>query len=92
MLQESDTEGSIPECDLAKLVSLFIQFEGASDPLATKCREAESEFNCLIETIYNERIKDRFQSLSLYLFRGHTRNYCRRRAISEGKSFPCISN
>jgi hypothetical protein len=43
-----NTAGTISAVDLNRLVDLFSQFEGASNPFAPSCREAEYEFNALL--------------------------------------------
>ena len=40
--------------ELDRLVTLFRQFEGAGDPLSRACREAEGDFNLMVEQIYAE--------------------------------------
>ena len=49
--------GIISEEELKALADLFVQFEGAPDPLAQSCKEAKIEFNSRISKLYFERIK-----------------------------------
>src|SRR5438132_10015674 len=79
MGEDSSAEGIIPDDDLTGLVHLFRQFEGAPDPISSRCREIEWEFNSLVDTIYSKEVKPKFQSVSLSQFRSYVRNYCRRR-------------
>ena len=84
-----DSEGIVSESDLAYLTDLFRRFEGATDPLSIRVREIEWEFNSLIETIFLEKVKPHFESLTLSQFRSHARNVYRRRIPKESPPFPC---
>jgi hypothetical protein len=54
------TSGVISKDEINQLVDLFRQFEGASDPLSVACREAEVQFNSLIEKLYAEKVSPHF--------------------------------
>jgi hypothetical protein len=84
------TGGIIPEDALSRLTELFTQVEGASKPLSRACREAEFEFNSLVEKIHAEIVQPRFSSVTLTQFRSQTRRYCRARASKESPPFPCV--
>ena len=56
MCPDPTTEGTLSPDELNRLVELFRQFEGAGDPLSVPCREAESDFNSLVEQIYQDKI------------------------------------
>jgi hypothetical protein len=86
----ADAGGIISADDLNRLVDLFLQFEGASDPLALPCKEAEEQFDGLVERIYAEQVAPKFQSITLLCFRSGVRKYCRLRLASEGPPHPCV--
>jgi hypothetical protein len=90
MCSDPSPEGTVSADELNRLAELFRQFEGAADPLSVPCREAESEFNSLVEKIYREKVEPAFQSVTLSKFRSHTRNYCRLRISRDGPPFPCV--
>ena len=90
MCEDGASGGLISEAELNRLAELFQRIEGAFDPLSNTCREAEWEFNSLVEKIYSERVQPSFQSISLPQFRSFTRNYCRSRIAGQGPPFPCV--
>jgi len=90
MCEDPGAGGTLSADELASLTRLFRQFEGASDPLAIQCREAESEFTSLLERLYTEKVKPNFESVSLHQFRSYARNYCRLRVSKEGPPFPSV--
>ncbi len=90
MCDQSNSGGIISEEELAGLTSLFIQFEGASDPLSNQCKEAQFMFNARVEKIFEEKVKPRYAALTLSLFRSAVRKECRLRASKQGPPFPCI--
>jgi hypothetical protein len=64
--------------------------EGGSKPLSRACREAELEFNSLVEKIHTEIVQPKFTSVTLTELLSYTRKYCRARAFKEGPPFPCV--
>jgi len=82
--------GIIPEQYLVRLTELFTQIEGASKPLSQACREAELEFDSLVEKIHQEIVQPKFTSVTLAQFLSHTRKYCRARAFKEAPPFPSV--
>jgi hypothetical protein len=90
MCSDPTPEGVISAEELNRLVELFQQFEGAANPLSEKCREAEAQFNSLIERLFREKVEPRFKSLTLPKFRSYARNICRSRISREGPPFPCV--
>jgi hypothetical protein len=90
MCSDAAPEGIVSADELNRLPELFRQFEGAADPLSVPCREAESEFNSLVERIYRDKVEPAFTSITLSKFRSYTRNYCRLRISREGPPFPCV--
>jgi hypothetical protein len=85
-----DSAGIICGDDISRLTDLFLQFEGASDPLSVVSKEAEQQFDALIERLYNDKVSVRFQSLTLLRFRSYARNICRQRLAKQGPPFPCV--
>ena len=85
-----DSPGIICGDDVNRLADLFLQFEGASDPLSTACKEAEQQFDSLIEKLYAEQVASRYQSITLPQFRSFVRNHCRARLAKQGRPFPCV--
>ena len=90
MPEDAGSEGTVSDEDLTQLTDLFCQFEGASDPRAIKCREAEAEFNSRLEELYRTKVASRFQSISFHQFRSFTRNQCRIRSAKMVPPFPCV--
>ena len=90
MCPDAAPEWTVSAGELNRLAELFRQFEGATDPLAVPCREAESEFNALVEKIYYDKVATAFTSITLSKFRSYTRNCCRLRISHEGPPFPCL--
>ncbi len=69
MCQDANPEWVISEAELSRLVDLFRQFEGATDPLSIRAREIEWEFNSLIEKLFFEKVRPQFESIPLSQFR-----------------------
>lgn len=90
MCPDPAPEWTVSADELKRLAELFRQFEGAADPISVACREAESEFNSLVEKIYHERVAPAFTSITLSKFRSFTRIQCRWRISREGPPFPCV--
>ena len=90
MRDDAPAEWAVSPAELTRLTGLFIQFEGAADPTSRECREAESEFNSLLEQLFREKVEPKFQSLTLHQFRRFARNECRKRASKEGGNYPCV--
>ena len=90
MRQNPDAGGLVSDAEISRLCDLFRQFEGATNPFSEPCRVAESDFNSLIETIFVERVKPKFDSITLLQFRSYARNVCRARISREGPPYPSI--
>ena len=90
MPEDASSEWTISDDELKRLTEVFCQFEGASDPRAVKCREAEAEFNSLLDGLYQTKVRPRFQSISFRQFRSFTRNQCRIRSAKMDPPFPCV--
>jgi len=61
-----DADWTISANDLNRLVDLFLQFEGASDPLSVACKELEQQFDTLVEKSMQIKL---FQTSPLSAFR-----------------------
>ena len=87
-----DSSGIICGSDVNRLVDLFLQFEGVFDPLSTACKEAEQQFDALVEKLYAEKVvpNGKFQSITLVQFRIYTRKHCRRIAVSNERPYSCF--
>ena len=68
MCPDAAPEWTVSADELNRLAELFRQFEGAADPLSVPCREAESEFNSLVERIYHEKVEPAFTSITLSIY------------------------
>lgn len=86
-----DARGIIPERELSRLAELYLRLEGAIDPISTATKEAQQEFDSLVEEIFTERVKPQFPSLLLFQFKSAVRNECRKRWAKHGPPFPCIT-
>ena len=89
MPEEPASEWTISEDELKHLTELFIQFDGAPDPMSVKCREVEIQFNSLIDKLFQEKVEPHFESITRHEIRHHTRYRCRQRAIRSTREFPC---
>jgi hypothetical protein len=89
MHQDRGSDGVISEHDLAHATELFRHFEGATDPLSSRCKESEQEFNAYVENLYEEKVKPVYSSLTFSEFRSRVRNVCRVRLSKEGPPYPC---
>ena len=85
-----NTGGDFSACELDQLADLYLRFEGTPDPLSRACKEAEQEFDSLIERVYLEKIAPKYQSVSLLSVHHRARLYCRKRWAKQGPPFPCI--
>jgi hypothetical protein len=90
MRDDAPADGTVSADELTRLTALFIQFEGAADPTSRECREAESDFNSLIEQLFREKVEPKYQSVTLHQFRRFARNQCRLRASRGSSEFPCV--
>ncbi len=90
MPEDSGSEWTVSDDELTRLAELFCQFEGASDPRALKCREAEAEFNSLLDSLYRTKVSPHFRSLTFHQFRRFVRNQCRVRLAKTLPPFPCV--
>jgi hypothetical protein len=90
MREDAASGGIVSEDELVRLTELFLKFEGATDPLSNRCREAESAFNSLVETIYRQKVKPAYDSITFSQLRSYVRNVCRIRISKQGPPFPCV--
>ncbi|HTA31063.1 MAG TPA: hypothetical protein VK731_11295 [Candidatus Cybelea sp.] len=85
-----DTGGNFSACELDRLADLYLRFEGTPDPLSRACKEAEQEFDLLVDRVYVEKIAPKHPSVSLLTIQHRARIYCRKRWAKHGAPFPCI--
>jgi hypothetical protein len=90
MREDASSGGIVSEDELARLTKLFLNFEGATDPLSNRCKECESAFNSLVEKIYCEKVSPAYASITFSHFRSYVRNICRIRISKQGPPFPCV--
>ena len=88
--QPDSSEGAISANDLEQLTALYVQFEGAADPLSIETREAKNEFHTRLESIYESKIKPRFLEVDFTGFLRLVRTQCRQRARCKSPEFPSI--
>ena len=86
---ESSSAGVVSEDELSRLTNLFVLFEGAPDPLSRECREAQSEFDSLVNKLYEEKVKPNFKSIQHFHFRKAVRYRCRLRASKAASISHC---
>ena len=89
MPEDPSADGLISEDELKRLTELFIQFEGATDPRSRKCREAEVDFDELIDRLFTEKVEQAFKLINRFQFKSFARHICRERASKIVKQFPC---
>lgn len=77
MSEDGNAEGVVSRIELAELARLFDQFEFAFDPRALAAREAESEFENLVRTIFEERIASEHSQISFIAFHCRVKSLCR---------------
>lgn len=77
MSEHGVPEGAVSREDIARLAVLFDRFEYAFEPLSIDAKEAESQFEDLVLLLYNERVKERFASVTFSAFRCKIRSLCR---------------
>jgi hypothetical protein len=70
-------EGAISRDEIAELASQFDRFEFAFNPLSTDAKEAESDFEERIRTLFIERVQPGFPSISFAAFHCRIKACCR---------------
>jgi hypothetical protein len=68
-------QGTITANEIAQLALLFDRYEFAFDPLSRDAREAESEFEERIKSLFSERVLPRYSSVSFATF------HCRAKSL-----------
>ena len=86
-----DSGGIISKEELDQLADLFARYDGALDPLADDCREAEFQFNALVQSLHLEKVRPAHPILSLSDFRSGVRNECREIVSKQVPRSPCIT-
>jgi hypothetical protein len=62
---------------------LFDRFQYADDPNSAVCKEAEIQFNELLNRLYAECVRPYYESVSFAHFRGKVVTECKRRLNRE---------
>jgi hypothetical protein len=77
MPEDGVPEGNISREDIAELAALFDRFEYAFDPLSLRAKEAESNFEDRVLSLFRERVEPNYSSVSYTDFRCRIRSLCR---------------
>ena len=86
-----DSSGIISRADLDRLADLFGQYDAAIDPLSAACKDAQYQFNALVEKLHTENIVPVKPSISLSEFKCYARRYCRLVLSKRGPPYPCVN-
>jgi len=71
-------EGFVTRVELAELARLFDEFQNSFDPASVESERAEAEFNNRVKQLFDERVAEKYQSVSETLFRAKIRTWCRK--------------
>jgi hypothetical protein len=77
MSEDGIPQGIITRDEVAELASLFDRYEFAFDPRSRTAREAESDFEERIRTLFAERVQPRYASISFTAFHCRLKSLCR---------------
>ena len=77
MSEDGIPEGIITRDEVAELACLFDRYEFAFDPRSLAAREAESDFEERVRTLFAERIQPRYASISFAAFHCRIKSLCR---------------
>jgi hypothetical protein len=77
MSEDGIPEGTITRDEVAELAFLFDRYEFAFDPLSRAAREAESDFEERVRTLFAERVQPRYSSVSFAAFHCRIKSLCR---------------
>lgn len=77
MSEDGIPEGTITRDEVAELACLFDRYEFAFDPRSLAAREAESDFEERIRTLFAERVQPRYASISFAVFHCRIKSLCR---------------
>jgi hypothetical protein len=89
-MSTDDPERAVSLEELDQLIDLYILSEGAPDPCSVATKEAEQEFDSLIERIYREKALPQDPSMTLPDFRKLVRKVCRGFVFRQKRKYPCI--
>ena len=78
MEERTDAAGAISRTELKRLTVLLDRFENALDPDATDAKEAEAEFNCLVDALFTSVVRPHHPDVKFAAFRAHVRLNCLR--------------
>ena len=77
MSEDGIPEGTITRDEVAEVACLFDRYEFAFDPRSLAAREAESDFEERVRTLFAERIQPRYDSISFAAFHCRIKSLCR---------------
>jgi hypothetical protein len=77
MSEHEHPEGAITRDEIAELAAQFDRFEFAFNPLSSDAKEAESDFEERIRTLFIERVQPQFPSISFAAFHCSIKSCCR---------------
>jgi hypothetical protein len=77
MSEDGIPEWTITRDEVAELACLFDRYEFAFDPRSLAAREAESDFEERIRTLFAERVQPRYPSISFAAFNCRIKSLCR---------------
>ena len=77
MSEDGIPEGIITRDEVAELACLFDRYEFAFDPRSLAAREAESNFEERVRTLFAERVQPRYASVSFAAFHCRIKSLCR---------------
>ncbi len=78
MEERDDASRSISRANLNRLAELLDQFENALDPDSTSAKEAEAEFNHLVDALFTSVVQQNYPDIKFGAFRAHVRLNCLR--------------
>lgn len=90
MSEPTDSSGIVSDQELSELTNLFLEFEGAADPLCESAKLAKQRFNNQALDIYFRKVKPHFGQIDYFSFMGMLRNTCRIRLNASGTKYPCV--
>jgi hypothetical protein len=77
MSEDGIPEGIITRDEVTELAFLFDRYEFAFDPRSRTAREAESDFEERIRTLFAERVQPHYASVSFAGFHCRIKSLCR---------------
>lgn len=78
MEEREDAGRPISSGELSRLAELLDWFENALDPNSTGAKEAEDEFNNLVDALFTSLVQPNYPEIKFAAFRAHVRLRCLR--------------